>query len=538
MPGETFSAVLWDFDGTLVNTEPRWIEAEHAYLARFGHTWDDETAASFTGRPLVDVCDAMAGLIGPAVTPEEVLDEYVGMVERINTDRAVPWMPGVPELLAQIHDAGIPMAIVTGSTRRAAQPILDHLEPGLFGAVITRDEVDAATSKPHPRPYLDAAAILGVDPADCLVIEDSVTGATAGNAAGAVVLAVDGLATPGPAARRVHRPDLAGLTLADLVKLWHLGRQDAAPLGAGGGGVLRAGERITLTDPKGRRHSIVLAEGGVFHTTKGSVFHEDLIGGPQGVVATSVGGLQFLAMRPVLEEFTVSMPREAAIIYPKEAAQILMYADVFPGARVLEAGVGSGGLTIPLLRAIGPDGVLHSYERRPEFAQVARTNVENFHGGVPACWDLRIGDLATDLGPEPIDRAILDMLAPWECVEAVGRVLVPGGVLCCYVATTTQMGRVMDQLRAEGGWTEPVATETTTREWHAEGLAIRPAHGTTGHTGFLVISRRLAPGVEAPVKRRRPAPGAYGPDYHGPRPRGIAGLEQWASPEQPGESAR
>ena len=231
-------------------------------------------------------------------------------------------------------------------------------------------------------------------------------------------------------------------------------------------------------------------------------------------------------MRPILSEFTVSMPREAAIIYPKEAAQITMWADIFPGARVLEAGVGSGGLSIPLLRAIGPNGRLYSYERRQEFADVARKNVESFYGEVPSTWDLKVSDLVTGIRFEPIDRAILDMLAPWECVETVGKVLVPGGVLCCYVATTTQMGRVMDTLRADGGWTEPQATETTTRDWHAEGLAIRPAHGTTGHTGFLVISRRLAPGVTAPVRKRRPAPGAYGPDYHGPRPRNITEHDQ------------
>ena len=151
------------------------------------------------------------------------------------------------------------------------------------------------------------------------------------------------------------------------------------------------------------------------------------------------------------------MPREAAIIYPKEAAQITMWADIFPGARVLEAGVGSGGLSIPLLRAIGPRGRLHSYERRQEFADVARKNVESFYGEVPSTWDLKVSDLVTGISSEPIDRAILDMLAPWECVETVGKVLVPGGVLCCYVATTTQMGRVMDTLRADGGWTEPVS---------------------------------------------------------------------------------
>ena len=133
-------------------------------------------------------------------------------------------------------------------------------------------------------------------------------------------------------------------------------------------GPLQAGDRVTLTDSKGRRKSIVLREGATWHTTKGAVSHDDLIGGPEGVTVTSVGGAQYLAFRPLMSEFMVSMPRDAAVIYPKDAAQILMWTDIFPGARVLEAGVGSGALSIALLRAIGPDGRLHSYERRQQFA--------------------------------------------------------------------------------------------------------------------------------------------------------------------------
>ncbi len=286
-------------------------------------------------------------------------------------------------------------------------------------------------------------------------------------------------------------------------------------------GPLAEGERVSLTDQKGRRHSVLLKAGGMFHTTKGGIAHDAIIGGPDGNVVRSSGGQHYLVFRPVLEEFVVSMPRGAAVIYPKDAAHILMQTDVFPGARVLEAGVGSGGLTLALLRAIGETGRLYSYERREDFAAIARKNVEQFYGGPHPAWELRVGDLATDRGPEEIDRAILDMLAPWECVDAVGEVLVPGGFLCCYVATTTQLGRTMDTLRAHGGFTEPVAREYSAREWHAEGLAIRPGHSTSGHTGFLIFSRRLAPGVTAPLRRRRPAPGAYGPDYTGPRPAGI-----------------
>ncbi len=286
-------------------------------------------------------------------------------------------------------------------------------------------------------------------------------------------------------------------------------------------GPLREGERITLTDSKGRRKSIVLRRGAHWHTSKGAVSHDALIDGPEGVVVTSAGGMQYLALRPLLNEFMVSMPREAAVIYPKDAAQILMWADIFPGARVLEAGVGSGALSLALLRAIGPEGRLDSYERRQEFADVAAANVATWIGGEHPAWRLTVGDLVEEIRDEPVDRAILDMLAPWECVDVVGERLVPGGVLCCYVATATQLGRVADTLRAHGGFTEPHATETTVRDWHAEGLAIRPGHGTSGHTGFLVFSRRLAPGVQAPMRKRRPAPGAYGPDYSGPRPANI-----------------
>lgn len=286
-------------------------------------------------------------------------------------------------------------------------------------------------------------------------------------------------------------------------------------------GPLLEGDRVTLTDPKGRRHSLVLAAGKVFHTTKGGVEHDDLIGGPDGVTVTSTGGMQFLALRPILSEFMVTMPRDAAVIYPKDAAQIVMWGDIFPGARVLEAGVGSGALSLALLRAIGPKGRLISYERRQQFADVATKNVRNFLGEDHPAWEVRVGDLVETIGDEPLDRAILDMLAPWECVQAVGERLVPGGVLVCYVATATQLGRTMDTIRAHGGFTEPHGFETTVRDWHAEGLAIRPGHGSTGHTGFLITTRRLAPGVSAPMRKRRPAPGAYGPDYTGPRPANI-----------------
>ncbi len=293
-------------------------------------------------------------------------------------------------------------------------------------------------------------------------------------------------------------------------------------------GPLRPGERVTLTDPKGRRHSVLLADGGRFHTTKGVVEHDALIGGPEGVVATSVGGTAFLVLRPLLNEYTVTMPRGAAVVYPKDAAQMLMVADVFPGARVVEAGAGSGALTCSLLRAVGPTGRLRSYERRADFAATTQGNVTRFFGSAPAAWELVVGDLVESLDDKPIDRVLLDMLAPWECVDALADRLVPGGVLCCYVATTTQLARTVETLRVHGGFTEPEATECLLRAWHAEGLAVRPRHDMVGHTGFVVSARRMAPGFRAPSRKRRPAPGAYGEDYTGPR----AAIPE--SPERPG----
>jgi tRNA (adenine57-N1/adenine58-N1)-methyltransferase catalytic subunit len=287
-------------------------------------------------------------------------------------------------------------------------------------------------------------------------------------------------------------------------------------------GPFEVGERIALTDPKGRRHSIVLGAGGQFHTAKGPVNHDDLIGRPEGVVVTSARGVEYLAMRPLLRDFTVAMPRGAAVVYPKDAALIVMGADIFPGATVLEAGAGSGALSCALLRAVGPTGHLISYERREDFASIARRNVEDFFGQPHPAWDLRVGDLVASLADRPIspgtvDRVILDMLAPWECVAAVAEILIPGGVLCCYVATTTQLAETIETLRAHTGFTEPEATESLVRAWHVEGLAVRPGHAMVGHTGFLITTRRMAPGVAAPLRKRRPAPGAYGENYSGPR---------------------
>jgi len=286
-------------------------------------------------------------------------------------------------------------------------------------------------------------------------------------------------------------------------------------------GPLRAGEWVRLTDTKGRRHNICLEPGKQFFTNRGSLSHDDLIGRPEGFSITSSAGGEYLVFRPLLSEFVVSMPRGAAVVYPKDAAQIVAMADVFPGARVVEAGVGSGALTCSLLRAVGPYGLVSSYERRQEFADVAERNVDQFFDGRHPAWKLTVGDLVEALDDREVDRVILDMLAPWECVDRVAEALTAGGIVCAYVATTTQLGRTVETIRAHGGFTEPQPWESMVRDWHVEGLAIRPGHKMIGHTGFLVTARRMAPGQTAPAKKRRPAPGAYGADYQGPRPAGL-----------------
>lgn len=277
-----------------------------------------------------------------------------------------------------------------------------------------------------------------------------------------------------------------------------------------GTGPFAAGDHVQLSDPKGRLHTVRLEPGRAFHTHRGAVAHDELIGAPEGCVVTSSGGTPYLALRPLLRDFVLSMPRGATVVYPKDAAAIIGHADIFPGARVLEAGVGSGALTCSLLRAVGPAGLVVSYERRPEFAQVAASNVQRFFGGAPGHWRLVHGAVeeVAAAGGDGFDRVVLDMLAPWEPLPAVAAVLRAGGVLCVYVATTTQLSRTVEDLRSFGGWSEPEAFETLLRTWHVEGLAVRPSHRMVGHTGFLLTSRRLAPGVQAPARRRRPAKGA------------------------------
>jgi tRNA (adenine57-N1/adenine58-N1)-methyltransferase catalytic subunit len=273
-------------------------------------------------------------------------------------------------------------------------------------------------------------------------------------------------------------------------------------------GPLQWGDVVQLTGPKQRMYTIVLTEGKQFGTQHGAVPHAELVGLEDGSLVT-VGEAAYLAIRPLLHDYVMSMPRGAAIIYPKDAAHIVGFADIHPDLTVVEAGVGSGALSLWLLRALHGTGRLVSFERREEFRDVAEANVTGFFGERPANWETVLGDLADELDQHvpdgEADRVLLDMLAPWECVDATARALRPGGLVLCYVATVTQLSRTVEAIRADGRFTAPKSTETLVRGWHVEGLAVRPDHRMVAHTGFLMTARRVADGVELPSFRRRAA---------------------------------
>lgn len=270
-------------------------------------------------------------------------------------------------------------------------------------------------------------------------------------------------------------------------------------------GPFRVGDRVQLTDPKGRHYTLVLTPGAQYHTHRGAVSHDDVIGQPEGSLVTSVGGTAYLVLRPLLADYVLSMPRGAQVIYPKDTGQIIMWGDIFPGARVLEAGAGSGALTCSLLRAVGPEGTVTSYEVRADHAEHAERNVTTFFGERPTNWELRLADLAAyDPAVDgEVDRAVLDMLSPWEMLPVMAASVIPGGVLVVYVATTTQLSKVTEALREQQCWTEPQAWETLMRPWHVVGLAVRPEHRMVAHTAFVLTTRRLAEGVTPPRLQRR-----------------------------------
>ena len=265
---------------------------------------------------------------------------------------------------------------------------------------------------------------------------------------------------------------------------------------------LEPGERVLLQDGKGRRYLVTLQAGASFHTHRGRLAHDDLIGRPEGEVVLTDLGQRLLVLRPTLADWVVKMPRGAQVIYPKTIALMIMAADVRPGLTALEAGAGSGALSIALLQALAPGGRLVSFEIRPEFAAKASRNVEAWFGKLPEEWDLRQGDVVEGVRQVgTVDRILLDLLEPWLVVPGAVDALAPGGMLVAFVATVPQVMRTVEALEATRRFGLVETTEAILRPWHVDGLAVRPEHRMVGHTGFLVSARRLSVpwGPPAPV---------------------------------------
>ena len=257
-------------------------------------------------------------------------------------------------------------------------------------------------------------------------------------------------------------------------------------------GTFEAGERVLAIDQRDRTYLFRLEAGGTFHTHSGTLAHDDVIGADEGSRFETSKGMVLVAYRPRFADYVLKMPRGAQVVYPKDLGPIVTYADVAPGARVLEAGTGSGALTIALCRAVGSEGRVVSYEIRDEHRDTAVANIEGFFGKMPDQLDLRRGDLTEVAGSgERFDRAVLDMAEPWVPLEALAEVVEPGGVLCAYLPTTIQVQQLV--LALPGNRFHHIETfETLKRGWHVAERSVRPDHRMVGHTGFLTVARRLA----------------------------------------------
>jgi len=264
---------------------------------------------------------------------------------------------------------------------------------------------------------------------------------------------------------------------------------------------LQDGEQVLLIDQRGKRHLIFLRKSETFHSDRGWIPHDNVIGQVEGTWIRSSLGLRYLALRPTLGEFVLEMPRGAQVIYPKDLAMILFWADVFPGARVLEAGTGSGALTLALLRAVGTDGRVITYEQRDEFARRALANIHMRLG--------QVNNLTVRLRPvedglpeeEPVDRVLFDLPEPWKLTSLVASVLRPGGILMCYVPTIIQSHELSETLHREREWALVETFETLMRPWNIEGQSVRPFHRMVAHTGFITLARRVVPAEGAAPPR-------------------------------------
>ena len=258
-------------------------------------------------------------------------------------------------------------------------------------------------------------------------------------------------------------------------------------------GPFQADEPVILLDRKDREYLSRLDQRRPIAIRGGKISVDDIIGHDEGSVVKSSYNEPFLVFRPSLPQLIPNLPRTAQVIYPKDLGPILIWADLFPGARVVEAGVGAGALSMALLRAIGDDGKLFSYEIREDFAALAQKNVSRYFGPAPN-WRVTLGDVAIALDEKEIDRAILDLPEPWHVIEPAWQSLRPGGILLCYLPTVIQVKSLVDALRDDKRFACIETTETLMRYWHIKGMSVRPQHRMVAHTGFITSARRLADG--------------------------------------------
>ena len=257
-------------------------------------------------------------------------------------------------------------------------------------------------------------------------------------------------------------------------------------------GRLRAGDAVLFIDRKDRRYLRTLRPGTALPIRGGSVASDVLIGSPDGLRVTNSANESFLVLRPTHADLILHLPRQAQVIYPKDVASILVWADVFAGAHVVEAGVGPGGLTIALLRSVGREGRLVSYDCRDDHVEMARRNVSRFFGDAPN-WTLRLGDVYVAIEETGVDRVLLDLPEPWRALDNAARALLPGGVLMGYLPTVLQVKTLVDELHRHSAFGAVETFETLQRFWHVREMSIRPQHRMVAHTGFVTIARRLAP---------------------------------------------
>lgn len=254
-----------------------------------------------------------------------------------------------------------------------------------------------------------------------------------------------------------------------------------------------AGDLVLLFDGRGRRYMITLEVDGVFHSHHGPLSHNQIIGAQEASVVTSDKRRNFRAYRPTLADYVLKMPRGAQVIYPKDVGPIIVHADIFPGSRVLEAGTGSGSLTLALMRAAGSKGTVFTFERREEFRQTALSNIERFAGGDSgyATLESKLGDIYDDVIEIAVDRVVLDVTEPWLALPNVMRCLEPGGIFLAYMPTVTQVARLAEALDSPQ-WGLIKTFETMHRGWNVEGLSVRPDHRMVAHTAFLTVARLMS----------------------------------------------